>query len=322
MMNTVTELSSSKIQLAPGQPVIEIEGLEVAYGAVKAVRGVSFQVKQGEIFGLLGPNGAGKTTTLSVIEGLVQPQAGRVTVMGYDALKQAGQVKKLIGLSLQTTDFFDMLKVWELVHFYASLYEVYLTRAQIMELLARFELDEKANVLAQQLSGGQQQRLALALAIANDPQIVILDEPTTGLDPQARRNVWDVIRQMRAEGRTVVLTTHYMEEAQELCHRIGIIDRGEIIALDTPGGLINSLHADSRITVTARLPEEKVRALPGVSEVRYEGEKLVVTSRDAQETMLSLQQLAVAEKQLLTDLSVKQPDLEDVFISMTGRKIR
>jgi ABC-2 type transport system ATP-binding protein len=321
-MTDVVELSNKPGQVAQGQPVIEIEGLEVAYGNVKAVRGVSFQVKQGEIFGLLGPNGAGKTTTLSVIEGLVPPEAGCVTVMGYDAVKQSNEVKRLLGLSLQTTDFFDMLKLWELLHFYASMYQVYLTKPQIMELLARFELEEKANVLAQQLSGGQQQRLALALAIANNPQIVILDEPTTGLDPQARRNVWDIIRQMRAEGRTVVLTTHYMEEAEELCHRIGIIDRGQIIALDTPGGLINSLHADSRITLTARLPEEKVRELPGVTNVRYEGEKLQVTSHNAQETMLALQQLAVTERQLLTDLSVKQPDLEDVFISMTGRKIR
>ncbi len=301
---------------------IDIEGLEVNYGTVKAVQGVTLQVRQGEIFGLLGPNGAGKTTTLSVIEGLVRPQAGRVSVLGYDVLKSPNEVKRRIGLSLQSTDFFDNLKLLELIQLYAGLYEVFLSRAQVLDLLGRFELEEKANVQAKQLSGGQQQRVALALAIANDPQIVILDEPTTGLDPQARRNVWDIIRQIRAEGRTVVLTTHYMEEAQELCHRVGIIDRGQIIALDTPGGLINSLHADSRITVTALLPEASVKALPGVTQAHYEGDKLQITSNNAHETMLGLQQLAVIERQLLTDLSVKQPDLEDVFITLTGRKIR
>jgi len=172
------------------------------------------------------------------------------------------------------------------------------------------------------LSGGQQQRVALSLAIANDPQIVILDEPTTGLDPQTRRAIWDVIRQIRAEGRTVLLTTHYMEEAQELCHRIGIIDNGELIALDTPGGLINSLHADSTITATIRLPEAAVRALPGVTGVRVEDNRLMVQTNNAQNTVLALQRLAVDNGQPLTDLSIKQPDLEDVFLTMTGHKIR
>jgi len=320
-MNSILAQKANS-SVAPGQAVIEIERLEVNYGPVKAVQGISFEVKQGEIFGLLGPNGAGKTTTLSVIEGLVKPQAGRVQVLGYDVTRQAAQVKRQLGLSLQTTSFFDNLKLWELLRFYAGLYEVFLSKTEIMRLLARFELEEKASVQAKQLSGGQQQRLALALAIANDPQIVILDEPTTGLDPQARRNVWEVIRQIRDEGRTVVLTSHYMEEAQELCHRIGIIDRGQIIALDSPGGLINSLQADSRIIVTAQLPEAKVLALPGVSAVRYEGNKLQISTNQAQETMLGLQQLAIEGRQLLTDLSIKQPDLEDVFISMTGRKIR
>ncbi len=322
MPGLIQKEMDSANRVAPGQPVIDIQGLEVAYGSVKAVQGVSLQVRQGEIFGLLGPNGAGKTTILSVLEGLVKPQAGSVKVLGYDALRDANAVKPMIGVSLQTSAFFDELKLLELVQFYAGLYEVFLSKAQALALLARFELEEKAGVRAKELSGGQQQRVALALAIANNPKIVILDEPTTGLDPQARRNVWDIIRQIRAEGRTIVLTSHYMEEAQELCHRIGIIDRGQIIALDTPGGLINSLHADSRIMVTARLPEEKVRALPGVTEVSYENEKLQVTSNDAFETMLGLQQLAVEARQLLFDLNYRQPDLEDVFITLTGRKIR
>jgi ABC-2 type transport system ATP-binding protein len=310
---------------APGpalEPAIEIEGLQVSYGDVKAVKNVSLKVRQGEIFGLLGPNGAGKTTTLSAIEGLVKPDSGRVSVLGYDVQRQTVMVKRLLGISLQTTAFFDNLKLWELVRLYASMYEVFLSKSQVVEMLARFELADKVDAQAQQLSGGQQQRVALVLALANDPRIVILDEPTTGLDPQARRHVWDIIREIRAEGRTVLLTTHYMEEAQELCHRIGIIDRGELIALDTPGGLINGLDADAIITATIQLPQEELLALPGVTGARYEGDKLTVKTSDTQETVFGLQKLAVEHRQLLTDLSVKQPDLEDVFIALTGRKMR
>jgi ABC-2 type transport system ATP-binding protein len=304
------------------EPAIEIEGLQVSYGDVKAVKNVSLKVRQGEIFGLLGPNGAGKTTTLSAIEGLIKPDSGRVSVLGYDAQRQTVMVKRLLGISLQTTAFFDNLKLWELVRLYASMYEVFLSKSQVVEMLARFELADKADAQAQQLSGGQQQRVALTLALANDPKIVILDEPTTGLDPQARRHVWDIIREIRAEGRTVLLTTHYMEEAQELCHHIGIIDRGELIALDTPGGLINSLDADTIITATVQLPQEALLSLPGVTGARYEGDKLTVKTSDTQETVFGLQKLAVEHRQLLTDLSVKQPDLEDVFIALTGRKMR
>jgi ABC-2 type transport system ATP-binding protein len=301
---------------------IKIEGLSVMYGKLRAVDNVTFDVQPGEIFGLLGPNGAGKTTILSTIEGLVKPNAGRVSVLGYDVTRHSAAVKRLLGISLQTTAFFDNLKVWELLRLYATMYEVFLSKAEVMEMLARFELADKAGAKAEELSGGQQQRLALALALANDPRIVILDEPTTGLDPQARRHVWDIVREIRAEGRTVLLTTHYMEEAQELCHRIGVIDRGELIALDTPGGLINKLQADTVVTATVRLPQEELVRLPGVKSARYEGGKLTVTTADTQETVFGMQKLAVEHRQLLTDLSVKQPDLEDVFIALTGRKMR
>jgi ABC-2 type transport system ATP-binding protein len=321
-LDEVQDESLAAARSRAGELVIDIEHLHVSYGKVKAVRDVSLQVRDGEIFGLLGPNGAGKTTVLSTIEGLVKPESGDVRVLGLDAVRQTNQVKRLLGLSLQTTAFFDNLKVWEIVRLYAGMYQVFVTRSQAVDLLARFELVEKANALAKELSGGQQQRLALALAIVTQPQIVILDEPTTGLDPQARRDIWDIIRQIRAEGRTVLLTTHYMEEAQELCHRVGIIDRGELIALDTPGGLINKLRADSTITATIRLPEEDVSVLPGVTSAFYERDRLTVRTSNAQETMLGLQALAVQHRQMLTDLSVKQPDLEDVFISLTGRKIQ
>ncbi len=304
------------------ESVIIIQDLRVSYGTVKAVQGISFQVKPGEIFGLVGPNGAGKTTTLSVIEGIVKPDSGTVFVLGYDVQKHPTEVKVRLGISLQSTSFFDNLKVWELIELYAGLYEVYLSREQIDELLCRFELQEKANVLASQLSGGQQQRLALALAIANNPQIVVLDEPTTGLDPQARRAVWDIIRNLRDEGRTLLLTTHYMEEAQELCNRVGIIDRGELIALNTPGGLINSLKAESVVTVTDQFPLSDVQELPAASSAHYEADRLVVHTTNVQETVLGLQKLAVEHRQLLSDLTIRQPDLEDVFIALTGRNIR
>jgi len=306
---------------AAGDTIIDVQGLSVSYGAVKAVRGISLQVRSGEIFGIVGPNGAGKTTTLSTIEGLIKPDSGTVTVMGFDVRQHTDDVQRKLGISLQTTAFFDNLKCWELVRLYASMYEVFLTKTQVVEMLSRFELAEKANALSSQLSGGQQQRMALVLAICNDPQIVILDEPTTGLDPQVRRAVWDIVRELRAEGRTVLLTTHYMEEAQELCSRIAIIDRGEVIALDTPGRLINSLKADNLISTSVHFPEDEVQAIPSVTGVRWDGGRLLITSRDPRDTVFALQKLAVEHHQVLTDLTVKQPDLEDVFIALTGRKV-
>jgi len=307
---------------------IEMEGLAKIFHnrwskrEVRAVDGISLRVEPGTAFGLLGPNGAGKTTTLSAIEGLVKPQSGTVSVMGHDVGRETETVKRMLGISLQSTAFFDTLRVWELVRLYAGMYEVMLDKAQVIELLTRFELQDKANAQAEQLSGGQQQRLALVLALANDPQIVVLDEPTTGLDPQARRSVWDSIRDIQSEGRTVLLTTHYMEEAEELCSRIAIIDNGEIIALNTPAGLTNSIHADGRITTTAKLPEADVCELPSVTGVRYEGGRLVIHFYSEGETAFALQTLAVSRKMVLTDLSIKQADLEDVFIALTGRKIR
>lgn len=302
--------------------VIELENLEVAYKDFKAVRGINLQVRQGEIFGILGPNGAGKTTTLSVIEGLRQPTNGTARVLGKDVVKEGRAVRSKIGVALQSTSFFEGLSLVELVELYASMYDIYPSRARINQLLERFNLGEKAKVQPRHLSGGQAQRMALLLSIINEPEIVFLDEPTTGLDPQARRNIWDIIKELRAEGRTIVLTTHYMEEAQELCHRLAIIDAGQIIALGTPGELINKLEQDVRITVTARLPLEEVQRLPGVTKALYEGERLLVYLTDADTSLLGLQQLAIQHKQPLADLSVKQPDLEDVFLTLTGRSLR
>jgi len=301
---------------------LAFDDLHVSYGEVKAVRGVTLAVEEGEIFGVLGPNGAGKTTTLSAAFGLVRPDRGTVTVLGHDVTREPHAAKRKLGVSLQTTAFFDGLTLAEIVELYASFYEVFLSQAQIKALLGRFGLADLAKRQAGELSGGQQQRVALALAIANDPRIVLLDEPTTGLDPHARRNVWDVIRKMRDEGRTVLLTTHYMEEAEELCHRVAIIDRGEVIAKGTPGALINSLEGDSTITVTAKLDEEKVKALPAVSCARVEGTRVVMKSSDVTATVIALQRLAADSMQMMRDLTIKQPTLEDVFLAKTGRHLR
>jgi ABC-2 type transport system ATP-binding protein len=243
------------------EPIIEVQHLVVAYHNLRAVDGLSLTVLHGEIFGLLGPNGAGKSSTLATIEGLRRPDSGSVRIAGYDISGGAtAAVKQLLGVQLQTSAMFSELRLTELLELYAALYEVFPTRAQIIELLERFGLSQKANARAEQLSGGQQQRLALALAVINDPQIVLLDEPTTGLDPQARRGVWAIIRRMQAEGRTVLLTTHSMEEAQELCDRIGIVDSGKLIALGSPQELIRR-HAPPLA------PAEAARRSPNLEDV-------------------------------------------------------
>src|SRR5215472_11250510 len=305
--------------------VISIQDLYVSYGAIKAVQGVSLDISEGECFGLLGPNGAGKTTTLSCLEGLKQPDSGSITVEGLDALKDSVKVKRMLGVQLQDTTLFPDLSTAELVELFASFYEVFLTKKQVLEHLARFDLQEKAKAKVKELSGGQRQRLGLALAIAHDPRIVVLDEPTTGLDPQARRGIWDSIRQMRGEGRTVILTTHYLEEAETLCARVGIIDHGKILALDTPHALTSRLGEASTLGADVELdPEhlEKIKALEGVTSVAYDSGQLEVQTTQAQQTLADLQLIAVGAGRSIRNVNIRQPNLEDVFLSLTGRKIR
>lgn len=220
------------------EPMIEIRDLEVRYGALWAVRGLSLEVAPGEVFGILGPNGAGKSSTLACIEGLVRPSAGRVQVAGLDVVREPAAVKARLGVQLQRAALFAELTALELVQLYASLYNVFPSRSASLAMLERFGLAQKADTRPRRLSGGQQQRLALALALVNDPQVVLLDEPTSALDPQARRAVWATIRRMRVEGRTVLLTTHAMDEAEELCDRVAIVDEGQLVALDSPAELI------------------------------------------------------------------------------------
>ena len=303
------------------QTMIDVKDVTAAYGAVTALNGVSLSVQKGEIFGLLGPNGAGKSTLLACVEGLHTPKGGHVRVSGLDVTSDPVATKRQLGIQLQRTALLDDLTVVELVEVYAALYEVYLTSEQIDALLVRFDLIEKRNTLARRLSGGQQQRLALAVAIANDPQIVLLDEPTSALDPHARRAVWDIVRQLHDEGRTIVLTTHAMEEAEALCGRIAIIDRGQVVACDTPAALIANLKLNSMLKATVELPLEKVRTLPDVSHARYSGQHLEVETARPEVTLTALHELAARSGRSIRDVMLRQPNLEDVFLKLTGHAL-
>ncbi len=222
------------------KPIITVDGLTKAYAGTPVVDGISFTVKTGEIFGLLGPNGAGKTTTLEMLEALRPIDAGRATIDGIDVAKQPKQIKQIIGIQLQSTTFYDKLTLREQLRMFASLYG---RRVDADALLAKVQLSAKAGSYVEQLSGGQKQRFAIAATLVNQPKVLFLDEPTTGLDPQARRNLWELIKTIRDEGITIVLTTHYMDEAELLCDRLAIMDAGKIITIDTPQHLIEQLLA-------------------------------------------------------------------------------
>ena len=311
-------------------PVIEAENLVKRYGDFTAVRGVSFQVRQGEIFGLLGPNGAGKTTTMEMIEGLRRPDEGAARVAGFDTQKDLKKVKEIIGVQLQSTSLFELLKVKEIIRMYASFYP---HSVPVEPLLNDMILAEKANDRVKNLSGGQKQRLAIALALVNDPLVVFLDEPTTGLDPQARRTLWDIILKLKERGKTIILSTHYMDEAHMLCDRICLMDRGNIIALDTPSNLIRGLQTDNAIEFRIHNRDEyapdqledlvqQLRTVDEVKRVDSRDGDYVLYTNNLQKTLVSLISKANAEKWQLTDLKTRTATLEDVFIHMTGRSLR
>ena len=224
----------------PSQPIISVKNLVKSYGSFTAVKGISFDVYPGEIFGLLGPNGAGKSTTLEIIETLREKTSGEVLVNGMSIDKSPEDIKKIIGVQLQTAGFYPNLNLTELIHLFIGLYQ---SEVDPIELLKKVNLEDKAKSKFKQLSGGQKQRFSIATTLINKPSIIFLDEPTTGLDPQARRNLWDLIREIRDGGTTIIITTHYMDEAEILCDRVAIIDSGEIIAIDTPNHLIDELVA-------------------------------------------------------------------------------
>ena len=301
--------------------VIQVENLKKNYGAVEAVRGLNFIVERGEVFGLLGPNGAGKTSTVEMLEGLRTPDGGIVRVCGLDPQKSGEEFKQRIGAVLQSTALPDKLRVKEAVELFAQFYH---HRADTEKLLARFQLQEKQTAFYSHLSGGQKQRLALAMALVNDPEVVFLDEPTAGLDPQVRREIYDIIEELKREKKTVLLTTHYIEEAERLCDRVAIVDHGRVIALGTPRELKHSSAGTTRIEV--RLAHSPVNGLlaglDGVSDCReFEGTYVLHSSRPPQ-TIVSLVKQLEAENNELQSLEMFSPSLEDVFIELTGRRLR
>jgi len=326
-LNPAIQIGNGKASETVEEVVIRIEGLRKSYGEVLAVDGVDMTVNRGEVFGILGPNGAGKTTTLEMIEGLRKPDAGEIEVAGYDAVREAEDLKRIIGVQLQSTALFDYLSVEETLRLFADLYGTDSSSVRIQQLLGIASLAKKAKARVDELSGGQQHRLSLILALINDPRVVFLDEPTTGLDPQARHNVWDLVRKIRDEKKTVVLTTHYMEEAEELCDRVAIMDHGRILVCDTPLTLIRSLNMDATVLASVEADsgeqlEVDLDLLPGVTSGECEASDLRLQTEEVQATVTALMSLAAERGLHLKDLSVQSVNLEDVFISYTGRGLR
>ena len=302
-------------------PILQVENLVKHYGDVQAVRGVSFTVEEGEVFGLLGPNGAGKTTTVEILEGLRDADSGQVRVCGLDPQANGKELKHEIGASLQSTSLPDKLRVIEALRLFASFYR---RRRDPEELLKRFGLEEKRNAFYSKLSGGQKQRLALAMALINDPRVLFFDEPTAGLDPQVRREIYDIIEELRRDKKTILMTTHYIEEAERLCDRVAIVDHGKVIALGSPRELKQRSGGNTRIEVKLAKPASNgtLRGLEGVVDAReLDGIYVLHTQRPPQ-TIVSLVKHLEAEGNELVSLEIATPSLEDVFIEMTGRRLR
>ncbi|WP_433463051.1 ABC transporter ATP-binding protein [Spirillospora sp. CA-128828] len=295
---------------------IEVTGLQKRYGDVRAVDGVTFAVEEGEFFGILGPNGAGKTTTLEIIEGLREPDEGDLSVLGLPPWPRNPKLLPRIGVQLQASSFFERLTAREQLRTFGSLYGVPAKKADAM--LELVGLDDKADDRVEKLSGGQAQRLSIACALVHDPELVFLDEPTAALDPQARRNLWDVLRSINTEGRTIVLTTHYMDEAESLCDRVAIMDSGKILKLGPPAVLVRGLDAPARISVASGvLAVADARLLPGADEADDDGVSLTITTRDPSAVVA-----AMAAKDALDGVQIRGATLEDVFLELTGREYR
>jgi ABC-2 type transport system ATP-binding protein len=303
--------------------IVQVEGLRKTYGETIAVEEVSFEVREGEIFGMVGPNGAGKTTTIECLEGLRKPDQGTIRVLGVDPQRENHILRERTGIQLQQSNLPDRMKVWEALDLYASFYP---KAADWKELLTQLGLEEKRNAPFAKLSGGQKQRLFIALALLSDPQLVFLDELTTGLDPQARHAIWDLVRDVRARGKTVFLTTHFMEEAERLCDRVAVLDHGRIVALDTPAALIHDLDAEERVifNVDGTLPAGFEKTLPNAVRLEIQGAQVTVHGKNGREIPLVSEVVNLLTEQgvAFRDLRTEQPNLEDVFLSLTGRKIR
>ena len=299
--------------------VVEVSGIRKRYGRTVAVEDISFDVRQGEIFGLIGPNGAGKTTTLECVEGLRRPDGGRIRVLGLDPFREARRLQTRIGVQLQEAQLQKRVKVREAVALWASLYQAPVDGRQLLEQLG---LDDKREAWFMTLSGGQKQRLFIALALINDPDLVFLDELTTGLDPQARRAIWDLVRGIRARGKTVCLTTHLMEEAERLCDRVAIIDHGRVMDIGTPAELVARYCPDRTVIVrtTDATAADAFAAVPGVAAVGVDGQYVRV--RGTGDVVARVIDAIAARGIPVDDFHTERPTLEDVFLEVTGTSIR
>jgi ABC-2 type transport system ATP-binding protein len=302
---------------------LSVRNLVKRYGDVIAVDGLDLEVRSGECFGLLGPNGAGKTTTIEICEGLLAPDSGEVRVLGLDWGRDEMALRHRLGIQLQETQFAEKITVEETVRLFRSFYHA---GREVSDVIHLVQLEEKRRARVGTLSGGQKQRLSVACALVGDPDLVFLDEPTTGLDPQSRRQLWDLVDRLRTTGRTIVLTTHYMDEAERLCDRVAIVDLGKVIALGTPRELIRSLGAEQVVECALSSPDglalDDFRRLPGVLAARTDASSWTLQVNAAHETIPALLEMAATHGLTLTELSTHSPTLEDVFVSLTGRHLR
>ena len=310
--------------MSPSAPdaALRVRGLRKEYKDVVAVNGLDLEVHRGECFGLLGPNGAGKTTTIEICEGLTEPDSGDVEVLGMRWSTQGERLRQRLGIQLQETQLSDKLTVTETLQLFRSFYE---QGPRAEELIETMQLSEKAKSRVGGLSGGQKQRLALACALAGDPELLFLDEPTTGLDPQARRQLWDVIEAFRGQGRTIVLTTHYMDEAEKLCDRVAIIDHGKQIAFGTPRELVASIGGENVVefaTGAGTFDAEPLRSIEGVSDVRTENGNARMQVNELHRSVPAILSEVNRQGVALTELRTHSATLEDVFVALTGRHLR